>query len=91
MPKCEAFPWGLSDYHILRQGAVQTIDLNGFSLTCKTLKILGALTLIDSKGSDGFVKADRTLLGRKGSMKIDYGPVRTTYTYLNPGLMLLVK
>ena len=67
------------------------IDLNGFSLTCKTLKVLGALTLIDSKGSDGFVKADRTLLGRKGSMKIDYGPVRTTYTYLNPGLVLMVR
>ena len=75
----------------IESGAVQTIDLNGFSLTCKTLKVLGALTLIDSKGSDGFVKADRTLLGRKGSMKIDYGPVRTTYTYLNPGLVLMVR
>ena len=79
------------DELVIPEGAVQTIDLNGFSLTCKTLKVLGALTLIDSKGSDGFVKADRTLLGRKGSMKIDYGPVRTTYTYLNPGLVLMVR
>lgn len=68
-----------------------TLDLSGRVLTCDKMKVLGGLTLVDSAGTSGYIKAGETYIGRKGFVKIAYGPLRTTLTYLSQGLMLMFK
>jgi len=72
-------------------GANVTLDLNGKVLACNAMKVLGKLTVVDSAGTAGYINAGATYIGRKGSVKIAYGPFRTTFTYLSPGLVLLFK
>lgn len=73
------------------QDVSMTIDLNGYILDCKKLKVLGTLNLEDSGTLTGYLRADETKIGRKGILKIAYGPFRTTLTYLSQGLMLMFK
>ena len=68
-----------------------TLDLSGRVLTCDKMKVLGGLTLVDSAGTSGYIKAGETYIGRKGFVKIAYGPLRTTLTYLSQGLMLMFR
>lgn len=72
-------------------GAEVMLDLSGKMLICDKMKVLGGLTLVDSAGKSGYIMADETYIGRKGFVKIAYGPLRTTLTYLSQGLMLMFK
>jgi len=68
-----------------------TLDLSGNIITCKKLKVLGSLNLVDASAGKGFIRPESTLIGRQGSIMIGYGPIRTMFTYNSQGLMLLFK
>jgi len=72
-------------------GKDRTISLNGHNIICEDLTVLGDLTVEDTVGTTGYIKAPTIKLGRKGSFTIGYGPIRGTFDYLNPGMMMILK
>lgn len=86
LPKCFSCP----ELEVPRSVSL-TIDLNGFVFNCEKLKVNGTLQLKDTGRGMGYMRPGVTQIGRQGSIRLDYGPLRTTITYFNQGLVLLFK